>query len=104
MRQSSRSISRARTWAVGLVLGAVAVGAATALVAAPTPKDWPMFGQNLSNTASVTDNDLTVKNVGELGVKWTLTTGGDVSARAAVSKGVVYFPGLGWKSLGGRRR
>ena len=31
----------------------------------------------------------------ELGVKWTATTGGDVSARAAVVKGVVYFPDWG---------
>jgi polyvinyl alcohol dehydrogenase (cytochrome) len=65
--------------------------------AAPVPADWPMFGQNLANTASVTDNDLTTKNVGELGVKWVLTTDGDVSARAAVMKGVVYFPDWGGK-------
>jgi len=75
-------------WGLVLALGA----AATVMIsAAATPLDWPMFGQNLANTASTSDG-LTTQNVGELGVKWTATTGGDVSARAAVVKGVVYFP------------
>ena len=56
-------------------------------------EDWPMFGQNLQNTAAVASNS--GKDVAQLKVKWTFTTGGDVSARAAVVNGVAYFPD--WK-------
>jgi polyvinyl alcohol dehydrogenase (cytochrome) len=52
--------------------------------------DWPMFGQNLQNTAAAGSNAL--NDVSQLQPKWTFTTGGDVSARAAVVEGVVYFP------------
>jgi polyvinyl alcohol dehydrogenase (cytochrome) len=33
--------------------------------------------------------------IGKLKPKWIFTTGGDVSARAAVVNGVVYFPDWG---------
>ena len=78
--------------------GLVALGTVAAMAlmsAAPLATDWPMFGQNLANTANSNDKDLTVRNVGELGIKWATTVGGDVSARAAVVKGVVYFPDWG---------
>ena len=52
---------------------------------------WSMFGQNIENTASNT-SDISAKNVNKLQPKWTFTTGGDVSARAAVVNGVAYFP------------
>jgi polyvinyl alcohol dehydrogenase (cytochrome) len=64
-----------------LLLAAVPISANAA--------DWPMFGQNLQNTASTAG---ALKGVGDLQVKWTFTTGGDVSARAAVVGGVAYFP------------
>ena len=51
-----------------------------------------MFGQNLSNTAS---GGHLRGDPAKLKVKWTFTTGGDVSARAAVVKGQVYFPDWG---------
>ncbi len=59
--------------------------------------DWPMFGQNVSNTASTNTPffGLSPKSVGSLTPKWIFTTGGDVSARAAVVNGVVYFPDWG---------
>lgn len=57
--------------------------------------DWPMFGQNLSNTAGTTAFGVTPANVGRLQTKWTFITGGDVSARAAVVKKVAYFPDWG---------
>jgi polyvinyl alcohol dehydrogenase (cytochrome) len=60
--------------------------------AAP-PGSWPMFGQNLQNTASVTmggEFDVT-----RLAPKWVFTTGGEVSARAAVVNNVAYFPDWG---------
>jgi polyvinyl alcohol dehydrogenase (cytochrome) len=55
--------------------------------------DWPMFGQNLQNTAAVASNS--GKDVAQLAVKWKFTTQGDVSARAAVVNGVAYFPDWG---------
>lgn len=54
-------------------------------------QDWPMFGQNLTNSASTLSN-ISTNNAGELSTKWVFTTGGDVSARAAVVGGVAYFP------------
>ena len=60
---------------------------------AKSPEDWPMFGQNLENTASVDDGS--IKDVSRLAVKWVFTTGGDVSARASVVDGVAYFPDWG---------
>ncbi len=53
---------------------------------------WPMFGQNVQNTAAADEGPL---NVARLAPKWTFATGGDVSARAAVVKGVAYFPDWG---------
>lgn len=71
-----------------LVLGvALATLAVTPLMA----QDWPMFGQNLANTAT-NQTTISTHNVGRLQQKWTFTTGGDVSARATVVDGVVYFP------------
>ena len=58
-------------------------------------QDWPMFGQDATNSASTQQTSLTPGNVNRLQPKWTFTTGGDVSARAAVVGGVVYFPD--WK-------
>ncbi|MDF6043009.1 PQQ-binding-like beta-propeller repeat protein [Streptomyces sp. JH14] len=58
----------------------------------PTPDQWPMFGQNLNNTANGKTSAIGTRNVSRLAPKWTFTTGGDVSARAAVVKDVVYFP------------
>ncbi|HEX3141943.1 MAG TPA: PQQ-binding-like beta-propeller repeat protein [Rhizobacter sp.] len=60
---------------------------------AKSPEDWPMFGQNLENTANTRDGS--VKDVRRLAVKWVFTTGGDVSARASVVDGVAYFPDWG---------
>jgi polyvinyl alcohol dehydrogenase (cytochrome) len=73
------------TLALILVLAAVAV---VPLMA----QDWPMFGQNVANTASTTQTDISTKNVYKLMPKWAFTTAGDVSARAAVVNGVAYFP------------
>jgi polyvinyl alcohol dehydrogenase (cytochrome) len=56
--------------------------------------DWPMFGQGATNNAS-SNQGPTTANVANLQVAWTFTTGGDVSARAAVVDGVAYFPDWG---------
>ena len=52
-----------------------------------------MFGQNLQNTANAGEGS--AHDISQLAVKWTFTTGGDVSARAAVVDGVAYFPDWG---------
>ena len=58
--------------------------------------EWPMFGQNLQNTASnAGERKISTLNVTTLAPKWVKETGGDVSARAAVVDGVVYFPDWG---------
>jgi polyvinyl alcohol dehydrogenase (cytochrome) len=79
--------------------GAVTLVLAVALLivaAAPlTAQDWPMFGQNLGNTASTTQTDISTKTVSKLMPKWTFTAGGDISARATVVNGVAYFPDWG---------
>jgi len=68
---------------------------AAGVALADKPADWPMFGQNVSNTASTTQSGITTSNVGKLKQKWAYTTAGDVSARAAVVDGVAYFPDWG---------
>jgi polyvinyl alcohol dehydrogenase (cytochrome) len=59
-------------------------------------RDWPMFGESVANTADgVGETAISPTNVGQLKVKWVAKTGGNVSARAAVVAGVVYFPDWG---------
>lgn len=64
------------------------------LSAAPLmAQGWPMFGgQNTANSASAGGVSISPQNVNQLKPRWIFTTGGDVSARAAVSGGVAYFP------------
>ncbi len=52
--------------------------------------DWPMFGQNIHNTAHAWFAD--IDDVKKLKPKWTFTAGGDISARAAVVNGRAFFP------------
>ena len=55
--------------------------------------DWPMFGQNTANTASnPSETSISAQNAKLLRPSWAFTTGGDVTARAAVVNGVAYFP------------
>ena len=50
-----------------------------------------MFGQNVANTANNTGK-ISASTVSTLQPKWVFTTGGDVSARAAVVNSIAYFP------------
>jgi len=55
--------------------------------------NWAQFGQNNSNTANNSEETaISPTTVVSLKKKWKFTTEGDVSARAAVVDGVVYFP------------
>lgn len=89
--------------AVGAVVGGVLMATgASASSAAPygsSPSanhDWPMRGQNYSNTSSQAGDDLiNPSNVSDLKVKWTFTAHGDTSATPAVVDGAVYIPDWG---------
>jgi polyvinyl alcohol dehydrogenase (cytochrome) len=76
----------------GLLLAGVLTALHPTPAAAASSADWPMFGLNLQNTAS--DGRL-LGEPANLKVKWTFTTGGDVSARAAVVNGIAYIPDWG---------
>ena len=55
-----------------------------------------MFGGSVENQSStVGETAISAANASKLKVKWVATTGGDVSAKAAVVNGVVYFPDWG---------
>jgi polyvinyl alcohol dehydrogenase (cytochrome) len=59
-------------------------------------RDWPMFGGSVENQSNTVDETaISPTNVSKLKVKWVATTSGDVSAKAAVVNGVVYFPDWG---------
>jgi polyvinyl alcohol dehydrogenase (cytochrome) len=79
--------------AIGGWLAIVALAFGSGAARADSSSDWPMFGQNLQNTASASNGS--IKDVSKLAVKWAFTTGGEVSARAAVVDGVAYFPDWG---------
>jgi polyvinyl alcohol dehydrogenase (cytochrome) len=80
---------------LALALGALVTAAAGP--AAPAPgASWPSGGQNISNTHSnPAETKINADNAGQLAVKWTYTTHGDVSAIPAVVNGAVYFPDWG---------
>ncbi len=54
---------------------------------------WQSAGQNLSNTRQQPNETIiNPSNVNKLKVKWTFTTGGDISATPTVADGSVYVP------------
>ena len=54
---------------------------------------WRIAGQNLANWRNQPSEDkISPSNASSLHVKWTFTTGGDVSATPTVSGDAVYFP------------
>ena len=53
---------------------------------------WLMGGQNLRNWRYQHDTGINQRTVAKLKLKWTFTTGGDVSATPVVADGIVYFP------------
>jgi polyvinyl alcohol dehydrogenase (cytochrome) len=58
--------------------------------------EWPIAGQNLSNTWSQpAEHTISSANVSSLTPKWVFTTGGDVSATPTVDGDAVYFPDWG---------
>jgi polyvinyl alcohol dehydrogenase (cytochrome) len=77
-----------------VVFGALAL--ALPIAASAASSSWPSGGHDISNSHSnPAETKLNANNVGSLGVKWTYTTHGDVSAIPAVAGGAVYFPDWG---------
>ncbi|HEY2017492.1 MAG TPA: PQQ-binding-like beta-propeller repeat protein [Bryobacteraceae bacterium] len=75
-------------WIVALV----SIGILLAQTVA-TVTQWPVAGQNPFGTRSqANETTINTGNAGNLSVKWTFTTGGDVSATPAVGDSAVYFP------------
>ena len=82
--QNEGSLSQTHRWVLGVALATIAL---TPLMA----QDWPSFGHDATNNAT-NKSKISTSNVHNLKPKWTFTTGSDVSSRAAVVKGVAYFP------------
>lgn len=58
--------------------------------------DWPMFGNNICNTASQTSGGvITPDSAAKLATKWVFDAAGEVSATPSVVGGSVYFPDWG---------
>ena len=80
----------------GIVVFAAGLIAATGLADSLSDtvfEQWPLAGQNLSNTRSTANEvQISTANAASLAVKWTLTTGGDVSATPTVAGNAVYVP------------
>jgi polyvinyl alcohol dehydrogenase (cytochrome) len=77
----------------GIVAAVVATGVAASAFAATPNATWLTSGQNQQNTRSQpAENTIGVQNANLLDTKWSVTTGGDVSATPAVDGNTVYFP------------
>ncbi len=95
MRRTSLVISLA----IGVACLAVTAGA-TAARTAPTAKqaavNWPFAGENLADTRdAAAEHIISPSTVSTLKPRWTLTTGGNVSATPTVVNGMVYVPDWG---------
>lgn len=78
---------------VALATASSVVGVASAGSAGSGGNQWTTAGGNRENTRNQTsEHVLGVATVGDLGVAWTFTTGGDVSATPAVDGDTVYVP------------
>jgi polyvinyl alcohol dehydrogenase (cytochrome) len=84
-----------RSFVVGCagVLLAIVVQSAGA---APPTGSWSFAGNDVTNSRTQSaETTISSSNVGQLAVKWTAPTHGDVSATPTVANGVVYFPDWG---------
>src|SRR5712671_6445171 len=92
IRMKNRDVLLAKAVSVSILL---LVAGLTAQSQSPESKSgqWPIAGQNLSNTWSQpAEHSINPANVKGLTPKWVFTTGGDVSATPTVDGDAVYFP------------
>src|SRR5712672_4141819 len=95
IRMKNRDVLLAKAVSVSILL---LVAGLTAQSQSPESKSgqWPIAGQNLSNTWSQPgEHSISPSNVKGLKPKWVFTTGGDVSATPTVGGDAVYFPDWG---------
>src|SRR5262249_808032 len=58
--------------------------------------EWKVYGGNLHNThSSLFERKINTRNVSRLSVKWSFTTGGDVSATPTIEGCALYVPDFG---------
>jgi polyvinyl alcohol dehydrogenase (cytochrome) len=73
-----------------------AAGAIAHTTSLPAFGQWPVAGQNLSDTHNqAAEYQVSPANVGKLAPKWTLTTNGNMQGTPTVADGVVYVPDQG---------
>src|SRR5712675_2475517 len=92
VRMNNRDVLLAKAVSVSILL---LVAGLTAQSQSKESKSdqWPIAGQNLSNTWSQpAEHSISPANVKNLIPKWVFTTGGDVSATPTVDGDAVYFP------------
>src|ERR1700731_1934665 len=97
--QSEDGLSSGKRGRARKLVNAVLFGIMTACLPMSTQagaQDWSGHGFDAGNGSfNPPESTISPSTVGQLTPKWTFTTGGDVSARAAVVNGVVYFPDWG---------
>lgn len=100
-RRRSVLVKPRSTFAIALLLAAVALGAARTLAKNDGGHDWSMIGHDPDNSRyQKFENKIGPTTANRLMVKWVKTTAGDVSATPAVADGAVYFGDFGgtlWK-------
>ena len=95
MPNKNRNVSSLTAAFVGVLLSVSALSAQSQSDRSGVGQ-WPIAGQNLSNTWSQpAEHAISPSNVTGLKPKWVFTTGGDVSATPTVDGDAVYFPDWG---------
>jgi polyvinyl alcohol dehydrogenase (cytochrome) len=86
----------------GALLTVALLGCASFLAAVAGPAhaqgaaSWPVAGQNIENTRyNAAETTISPSNVGDLKVKWSLTTNGSVFDTPSVANGVTYLTDYG---------
>lgn len=96
MPASTRLTPSHRMWltlVAVLSLSGLSVVPVTAAGPPTATAQWPTFGQNIANTAdNANETTISPSTVATLAPRWRFSTGGDVSARAAVVGQALYVP------------
>lgn len=94
-RSAIRDLPRVAVLLLAVCLGVLPATASSGASASAQTSSWTSAGQSLSGNRTQPVTSLNPANVGSLGLKWTFTDHGDVSATPTVADGAVYFPDFG---------